>query len=90
MAWIIGKSMHPGNKRRGKNQDLVGVDLPNWFNKRPPLLVLADGMGGYAGGETASKIVVQTFLKHYRRYRGGSSYDAFLSQAVEEAHRQIG
>ncbi len=34
------------------------------------VLVLADGMGGYFGGDTASRTVVETFAKTYRGTKG--------------------
>lgn len=57
----IGSAIDPGRKRRtGKNQDALCVLQPDAANGIRPhsLLVIADGMGGYAGGAEASKVVI--------------------------------
>lgn len=48
------------------------------------LLVLADGMGGYNGGEIASKIVVDTFMTH-----PFSNSNEFLEEALDSANKKI-
>lgn len=49
---------HPGKKRE-TNQD--HYLLETWLNESAILAVVADGMGGYRGGEVASKIAIETF-----------------------------
>jgi PPM family protein phosphatase len=46
--------------RRKRNEDSVGVF------ESAHLYVVADGMGGYAGGDQASKLAVETMLKAFR------------------------
>ncbi len=63
----IGSALDPGRKRiANKNQDSLCVVRPTLFNRRPPLLVIADGMGGYEGGAIASRLVVDSFAGVYK------------------------
>lgn len=58
------------------------------------LLVVADGMGGYKGGGTASRIVVKSFIEHFCFSRGTiperllSSLRASRDSLLEEIARQ--
>ena len=79
-----------GIKRNGSpNQDSVGSVLPWLLQPRPPLLILADGMGGYAGGSQASQLVIQAFKRVYLSYKQGASMLPILEAAVQSAHADI-
>jgi len=65
---------------REYQQDSVGQRDVNGFK----LLVLADGMGGYNGGEIASKIVVDTFMRH-----PFVNEKIFLEEALAIANKKI-
>ena len=64
---------HPG-RRGGQNEDSTGSDEAAglWF--------VADGMGGHASGDVASRIVKETLL---------ASAAAPLDEAVREAHKAV-
>jgi protein phosphatase len=75
-----------GLKRSGSpNQDSVGSVLPGFLQPRPPLLILADGMGGYAGGSQASQLVIQAFKRVYLGYKNSENMLPILEIAVNTA-----
>jgi len=65
---------------RGNNEDSVYAG--------PRLLVIADGMGGHAAGEVASKIAVAA-LEHLDEDRPLGDLLAALRRAVEDANQRI-
>lgn len=89
MKFDIGTAMDAGQRRKGVNQDCIGIVKPGWFNHRPLMLVLADGMGGYRGGEIASRAVVDSFLRCYRSMNIRQGYPAILSECLTIAHRKV-
>lgn len=86
--YLFGKACVPGRKRT-INQDSTEIFLPGEGNSLPPLMVLADGMGGYQGGETASRLVLEAFADVYHQPHDGNDHEKILSQCVEEAHRRV-
>lgn len=86
----VGSACDIGRKRRGKeNQDALEVMLPRLFNRRPPLLLVADGMGGHEGGEIASKLVIKSFMSEYRKTRSFDDPLSVLKNCVDVAHRAV-
>ncbi len=51
---------------RATNQDTIDWRVSD--DNRQVLLVVADGMGGYQGGEIASQIAVDTVMEALGRY----------------------
>jgi protein phosphatase len=78
----VGQATHPGLARE-ENEDSFG-----WFStKAGELLLVADGMGGHSGGETAGKTSVEAFQQYVT-----SSQDEpprLLENALLEADRQV-
>ncbi len=82
----IGSALDPGRRRIGKqNQDSLCVVRPTLFNRRPPLLVIADGMGGYEGGAIASQLVVSSFAEVYQQAGGHAAPLQTLQTGVSAA-----
>lgn len=83
---------HVGNKRE-TNQDSVGAYGvgPLSFDRYPhPMLVVADGMGGHRGGETASRMAVKIVGEQYlAQLAGGESPATALRAAVQVANDRI-
>lgn len=83
----FGKALDVGIKRQdNKNQDALKIVRP-WF--KLPLLIIADGMGGYRGGSEASKIVIKTLSGAYRRAKKHDPIEEVLVTSILDAHQKI-
>jgi protein phosphatase len=86
---VVGLS-DPGRGRKdGVNEDAWRMLLPGWLDRKPVILVAADGMGGHKGGKRASQLVVKSFRRSYRGYSQDESPERFLERAVKNAHEAI-
>lgn len=77
-------------KVRSENQDAMGKFPPNDLDVSSPkgqLFVIADGMGGHAGGREASRLAVETISKVY--FAANSGIADSLTQAFNAANRAI-
>lgn len=86
----VGKRTHPG-MQRPENQDCFGTPegLQSELQQaKGQLYVVADGMGGHAAGQLASKMAVQQLLQEYY---GDPSLDIekSLVQAIQAANFAI-
>jgi PPM family protein phosphatase len=76
---------------RQNNEDSFGYWEPEddqQFLRKGRLAVVADGMGGYDGGQEASRLAVETLVEVYRDF-GGDDPQAALVEALQTAHEQI-
>ncbi len=87
----VGVGLTDIGRVRKLNQDAFSLD-----NVRQ-LWVLADGMGGHAGGEIASHIAVDTIPQEFQRlldaesstFPAAATLEKLLSQAIETANQRI-
>ncbi len=78
-------------RKRSNNQDNLARYIPEderELNTAGALFVVADGMGGYAAGEIASTIAVQTVLSAYYEFSSESVIDR-LAFAIRRANEMI-
>src|ERR1035438_1838913 len=76
---------------RQNNEDSVGYwesDDDDLFLRKGRLAVVADGMGGYEGGQEASRLAVETLMAVYRDFAGDDP-QAALNVALQTAHEEI-
>jgi len=76
---------------RQNNEDSFGYWEPEddaQFLRKGRLAVVADGMGGYEGGQEASRLAVETLVAVYRDFSGDDP-QAALNEALQAAHEQI-
>jgi len=86
----ITYALDRGVKRKeSPNQDALVILKSQSKHKLPPLLVLADGMGGYAGGVAASKAVIHSFSELYKLAIIIGDYPAFAQKAIGMALRKM-
>jgi PPM family protein phosphatase len=76
---------------RKNNEDSFGYWEPEddqQFLRKGRVAVVADGMGGYEGGQEASRLAVETLLAVYRDFAGDDPRQA-LVEGLQAAHEEI-
>jgi serine/threonine protein phosphatase PrpC len=76
---------------RKNNEDSFGYWEPEddqQFLRKGRLAIVADGMGGYEGGQEASRLAAETLVSVYRDSADADPQQA-LVEALQSAHHQI-
>ena len=81
----IGVLSDIGNER-DNNEDCVGF---SYENGNSLVAVVADGVGGYEGGELASRIAVESTISTYREQAIDISAEKRLYRAAQQANIEI-
>jgi protein phosphatase len=88
---IEAASLTDVGRQRSNNEDSFIYWEPDSnadFLLKGRLAVVADGMGGYEGGQEASRLAVETVRSVYDNAFGGSPQDTLIG-ALEAAHQNI-
>ncbi|PYX51366.1 MAG: serine/threonine-protein phosphatase [Acidobacteria bacterium] len=88
---VIAASLTDVGRQRSNNEDSYLYWEPEShddFLRKGRLAVIADGMGGYEGGQEASRLAVETVRSVYDNFFGGDPQGALL-EAFESAHHNI-
>lgn len=84
MKYQLAKTTRLGN--RVVNEDRIGVAE----HDNAVLLVMADGMGGYRGGQIASKAMVNRMLREFKRSKlPTNDPTTFLKELIADAHLAV-
>jgi len=89
MYYEVGANQIQGGRDYQEDCYQVYFPEPDNLEKKQALVVLADGMGGHAGGATASEIVVEEVIGSFSKDYPADRYPDALLRATEAANRAI-
>jgi protein phosphatase len=78
-------------RQRANNEDSYlywEPDSEEDFQRKGRLAIVADGMGGYEGGQEASRLAVETVQRVYDQSFAADAQDALI-EGMESAHNEI-
>lgn len=78
-----------GLKRGGENQDSVLVIKADAARGFPPLLVVADGMGGHVGGAVASQKVVEAMATRFQQAETSDDSLTLIGECLQSAEEAL-
>src|SRR6478736_6044448 len=76
---VMSAGLTDVGRKRNHNEDSFLID------EELQLFVVADGMGGHAGGGTASRIAVETIDRELRKIREGKDNPFVANAALQES-----
>src|SRR5580692_11026076 len=88
---IEAASLTDIGRQRVNNEDSYlywEPDSDEDFRRKGRLAIVADGMGGYEGGQEASRLAVETVRSVYDNAFGANPQDTLI-EAFQSAHQNI-
>lgn len=70
--------------RENQEDYLASIEIGGGY-----LLIVADGMGGYEGGEVASKLVTKSFIEYFKHNFNTTTMGTLLTEASNYANEQL-
>ncbi|MBN1272956.1 MAG: serine/threonine-protein phosphatase [Candidatus Aminicenantes bacterium] len=81
--------LYTAKGRRKRNEDFIGKSVFKIKEKNVVLMAVADGMGGYEGGNLASKKAVNLFLMKMKKYFKNINSIEDVKFFIRKTYRQI-